>query len=72
MKVQAGRTERKIKEQFKKLHQFLEEEEEARMAVLRGGRGAEESDDEGEDGGCEQRDSSSFRHSQNHRGRAES
>ncbi|XP_068578073.1 nuclear factor 7, ovary-like [Cebidichthys violaceus] len=35
MKVQARRTERKIKEQFKKLHQFLEEEEEARMAALR-------------------------------------
>ncbi|XP_078019864.1 E3 ubiquitin-protein ligase TRIM35-like [Epinephelus lanceolatus] len=35
MKVQARRTERRIKEQFKKLHQFLEEEEEARMAALR-------------------------------------
>ncbi|XP_078027921.1 nuclear factor 7, brain-like [Epinephelus lanceolatus] len=35
MKVQARRTERQIKEQFKKLHQFLEEEEEARMAALR-------------------------------------
>ncbi|XP_039653035.1 nuclear factor 7, brain-like [Perca fluviatilis] len=35
MKVQARHTERKIKDQFKKLHQFLEEEEEARMAALR-------------------------------------
>uniref|UniRef100_A0A3B4T4Q0 Tripartite motif containing 35-28 n=1 Tax=Seriola dumerili TaxID=41447 RepID=A0A3B4T4Q0_SERDU len=34
-KVQARRTETQIKEQFKKLHQFLEEEEEARMAALR-------------------------------------
>ncbi|XP_053278477.1 nuclear factor 7, brain-like [Pleuronectes platessa] len=35
IKVQAGRTERQIKEQFKKLHQFLEEEEETRKAALR-------------------------------------
>ncbi|XP_039632958.1 nuclear factor 7, brain-like [Perca fluviatilis] len=35
MKVQAQRTETQIKDQFKKLHQFLEEEEEARMAALR-------------------------------------
>ncbi|XP_034433382.1 zinc-binding protein A33-like [Hippoglossus hippoglossus] len=35
IKVQAGLTETQIKEQFKKLHQFLEEEEEARMAALR-------------------------------------
>ncbi|XP_037609599.1 nuclear factor 7, ovary-like [Sebastes umbrosus] len=35
MKVQARLTERKIKEQFKKLHQFLEEEEEARISALR-------------------------------------
>ncbi|TKS91491.1 Nuclear factor 7, ovary [Collichthys lucidus] len=35
IKVQARRTERQIKDQFKKLHQFLEEEEEARMAALR-------------------------------------
>ncbi|KAG8006445.1 Nuclear factor 7 [Nibea albiflora] len=35
MKVQARRTERQIKDQFKKLRQFLEEEEEARMAALR-------------------------------------
>ncbi|XP_035858302.1 nuclear factor 7, ovary-like isoform X2 [Sander lucioperca] len=35
MKLQARRTETQIKEQFKKLHQFLEEEEEARMAALR-------------------------------------
>ncbi|CAI5670150.1 unnamed protein product [Oreochromis niloticus] len=33
--VQARHTERQIKEQFKKLHQFLEEEEEARLAALR-------------------------------------
>ncbi|XP_042260452.1 nuclear factor 7, ovary-like [Thunnus maccoyii] len=33
--VQARDTERQIKEQFKKLHQFLQEEEEARIAVLR-------------------------------------
>ncbi|XP_063752515.1 nuclear factor 7, brain-like [Eleginops maclovinus] len=35
LKVQARHTELQIKEQFKKLHQFLEEEEEARMAALR-------------------------------------
>ncbi|XP_033981855.1 E3 ubiquitin-protein ligase TRIM39-like [Trematomus bernacchii] len=35
MKVQAQHTDTQIKEQFKKLHQFLEEEEEARMAALR-------------------------------------
>ncbi|KAK9529593.1 hypothetical protein VZT92_013674 [Zoarces viviparus] len=35
MKVQARRTERQIKEHFKKLHQFLEEEEEARISALR-------------------------------------
>ncbi|XP_071380844.1 E3 ubiquitin-protein ligase TRIM39-like [Centroberyx affinis] len=34
IKVQAQRTERQIKEQFKKLHQFLQEEEEARIAAL--------------------------------------
>ncbi|XP_051244569.1 zinc-binding protein A33-like [Dicentrarchus labrax] len=34
MKFQTRSTERKIKEQFKKLHQFLEEEEEARLAAL--------------------------------------
>ncbi|TNN24384.1 Nuclear factor 7, ovary [Liparis tanakae] len=33
--VQARRTERQIEDQFKKLHQFLEEEEEARKAALR-------------------------------------
>ncbi|XP_042260574.1 zinc-binding protein A33-like, partial [Thunnus maccoyii] len=35
IKVQARDTERQIKEQFKKLHQFLQEEEEARIAALR-------------------------------------
>uniref|UniRef100_A0A3Q2NSM5 Uncharacterized protein n=1 Tax=Fundulus heteroclitus TaxID=8078 RepID=A0A3Q2NSM5_FUNHE len=35
MKVQARHTERLIKEQFKKLHQFLAEEEEARLGALR-------------------------------------
>ncbi|KAM7379839.1 hypothetical protein PAMP_005359 [Pampus punctatissimus] len=35
IKVQARHTERQITEQFKKLHQFLEEEEEARLAALR-------------------------------------
>ncbi|XP_059197802.1 nuclear factor 7, brain-like [Centropristis striata] len=35
IQVQARHTETQIKEQFKKLHQFLEEEEEARMAALR-------------------------------------
>ncbi|XP_044035219.1 E3 ubiquitin-protein ligase TRIM35-like [Siniperca chuatsi] len=35
IKVQARHTERQIKEDFKMLHQFLEEEEEARMAALR-------------------------------------
>ncbi|KAM3838191.1 E3 ubiquitin-protein ligase TRIM35-like [Diretmus argenteus] len=35
IKVQARHTERQIKEEFKKLHQFLQEEEEARIAALR-------------------------------------
>ncbi|XP_031172060.1 nuclear factor 7, ovary-like [Sander lucioperca] len=35
MKAQAQRTETQIKDQFKKLHQFLEEEEVARLAALR-------------------------------------
>ncbi|XP_053171556.1 E3 ubiquitin-protein ligase TRIM39-like [Scomber japonicus] len=35
IKVQARDTERQIKEQFKKLHQFLQEEEEARISALR-------------------------------------
>ncbi|XP_070758629.1 nuclear factor 7, ovary-like isoform X1 [Enoplosus armatus] len=35
MKVQARHTERQIKDQFEKLHQFLQEEEEARIAALR-------------------------------------
>ncbi|XP_044066036.1 nuclear factor 7, ovary-like [Siniperca chuatsi] len=35
IKVQARNTEREIKEQFKKLHQFLQEEEEARIAAVR-------------------------------------
>uniref|UniRef100_A0A8P4KCR3 Nuclear factor 7, brain n=1 Tax=Dicentrarchus labrax TaxID=13489 RepID=A0A8P4KCR3_DICLA len=35
IKVQAGHTERQIKKQFKKLHQFLEEEEETRISALR-------------------------------------
>ncbi|XP_037610027.1 nuclear factor 7, ovary-like [Sebastes umbrosus] len=35
MKVQARHTESQIKKQFKKLHQFLEEEEEARISALR-------------------------------------
>uniref|UniRef100_UPI003AAF11AB E3 ubiquitin-protein ligase TRIM39-like n=1 Tax=Centroberyx gerrardi TaxID=166262 RepID=UPI003AAF11AB len=35
IKVQARRTERQIKEEFKKLHQFLQEEDEARIAALR-------------------------------------
>ncbi|XP_056242217.1 E3 ubiquitin-protein ligase TRIM39-like [Seriola aureovittata] len=35
IKLQAQHTERQIKEQFKKLHQFLEEEEEARITALR-------------------------------------
>nr|XP_040060492.1 zinc-binding protein A33-like [Gasterosteus aculeatus aculeatus] len=35
MKVQARHTEVKIKDQFKKLHRFLEEEEEARLSALR-------------------------------------
>ncbi|XP_070759531.1 nuclear factor 7, ovary-like [Enoplosus armatus] len=35
MKVQARHTERQIKDQFKKLHQFLQEEEEARITALR-------------------------------------
>ncbi|XP_045932540.1 zinc-binding protein A33-like [Micropterus dolomieu] len=35
IKVQARNTERQIKEEFKKLHQFLQEEEEARVAAVR-------------------------------------
>ncbi|XP_033481803.1 nuclear factor 7, brain-like [Epinephelus lanceolatus] len=35
IKVQALHTEEQIKEQFKKLHQFLQEEEEARISALR-------------------------------------
>ncbi|XP_047439839.1 E3 ubiquitin-protein ligase TRIM39-like [Mugil cephalus] len=35
IKAQAQHTESKIKEQFKKLHQFLQEEEEARIKALR-------------------------------------
>ncbi|XP_029937852.1 E3 ubiquitin-protein ligase TRIM39-like [Myripristis murdjan] len=35
IKVQARCTERQIKEEFKKLHQFLQEEEEARITALR-------------------------------------
>ncbi|XP_076603849.1 nuclear factor 7, brain-like [Chaetodon auriga] len=35
VKVQAEHTETQIKEQFKKLHQFLQEEEEARITALR-------------------------------------
>ncbi|XP_023194049.1 nuclear factor 7, ovary-like [Xiphophorus maculatus] len=35
LKVQARHTERQIMEQFKQLHQFLAEEEEARLAALR-------------------------------------
>ncbi|XP_074535617.1 nuclear factor 7, brain-like [Halichoeres trimaculatus] len=34
IQAQARHTERQIKEQFKKLHQFLEEEEEARLSAL--------------------------------------
>ncbi|XP_034726468.1 nuclear factor 7, ovary-like [Etheostoma cragini] len=35
IKVQAGHTEKQIREQFKKLRQFLKEEEEARICALR-------------------------------------
>ncbi|KAM7003456.1 zinc-binding protein A33-like [Tautogolabrus adspersus] len=35
IKAQAANTERQIKEQFKKLHQFLEDEEETRISALR-------------------------------------
>ncbi|XP_029137585.2 E3 ubiquitin-protein ligase TRIM39-like [Labrus bergylta] len=35
IKVQAANTERQIKEQFKKLHQFLDKEEEARISTLK-------------------------------------
>uniref|UniRef100_UPI0037E72295 zinc-binding protein A33-like n=1 Tax=Semicossyphus pulcher TaxID=241346 RepID=UPI0037E72295 len=35
IKVQARNTERQIKERFKKLHQFLQEQEEARISALR-------------------------------------
>uniref|UniRef100_A0A667XKC8 RING-type domain-containing protein n=1 Tax=Myripristis murdjan TaxID=586833 RepID=A0A667XKC8_9TELE len=34
IKVQARRTERQIREDFKKLHQFLQEEEEARITIV--------------------------------------
>ncbi|KAM9408142.1 zinc-binding protein A33-like [Pholidichthys leucotaenia] len=35
IKLQARHTEREIKEQFKKLHEFLEQEQESRVAALR-------------------------------------
>ncbi|XP_062328824.1 nuclear factor 7, ovary-like [Osmerus eperlanus] len=35
IKIQTQHTERQIKEEFKKLHQFLQEDEEARIAALR-------------------------------------
>ncbi|XP_062335225.1 E3 ubiquitin-protein ligase TRIM35-like [Osmerus eperlanus] len=35
IEIQTQHTERQIKEEFKKLHQFLQEEEEARIAALR-------------------------------------
>uniref|UniRef100_UPI0037E91CBF nuclear factor 7, ovary-like n=1 Tax=Semicossyphus pulcher TaxID=241346 RepID=UPI0037E91CBF len=35
IKIQARHTERQIKEQFQKLHQFLQKEEEARISALR-------------------------------------
>ncbi|XP_067101902.1 E3 ubiquitin-protein ligase TRIM35-like isoform X2 [Osmerus mordax] len=35
IKIQTQHTERQIKEEFKKLHQFLQDEEEARIAALR-------------------------------------
>ena len=35
LQIQTQHTERQIKEEFKKLHQFLQEEEEARIAALR-------------------------------------
>ncbi|XP_028430819.1 tripartite motif-containing protein 35-like [Perca flavescens] len=35
IKVQAGHTEKQIREQFKKLYRFLQEEEEARICALR-------------------------------------
>ena len=35
LQVQAQHTERKIKEEFKNLHQFLRDEEAARLAALR-------------------------------------
>ncbi|KAF7709771.1 hypothetical protein HF521_016621 [Silurus meridionalis] len=48
IKIQAQHAEHQIKKEFEKLHQFLRDEEAARISALRG-RGAEESDDEGED-----------------------
>ncbi|TNN29594.1 hypothetical protein EYF80_060255 [Liparis tanakae] len=71
-RVQARRTERQIQDQVKKLHQFLEEGEEARMAALREEEEQKTPMIKGEDGGSEQRDRSSFQHSSNYRGRAES
>ncbi|KAI3370014.1 hypothetical protein L3Q82_024439 [Scortum barcoo] len=62
MKVQARHTERQIKEQFKKLHQFLEEEEEARMAALREEEEQKSQMMKEKMEASEQRDSSSFRH----------
>ncbi|KAL7866294.1 hypothetical protein SRHO_G00115410 [Serrasalmus rhombeus] len=48
IKTQARRTERQIKEEFEELHQFLRDEEAARISALREEE-EQKSDDEGED-----------------------
>ena len=72
IKVQAELTETQIKEQFKKASSVSGGGRGGQDGCTEGGRGAEESDDEGEDRVSEQRHNVSFRHNQNHRGRAES
>ncbi len=48
---QAEHTERQIKEEFEKLHQFLRDEEEATITALREEEEQIAADDEGEAGG---------------------
>ncbi|KAL7859112.1 hypothetical protein SRHO_G00142590 [Serrasalmus rhombeus] len=66
IKTQVQHTERQIKEEFEKLHQFLRDEEAARIAALKEEE-EQKSDDEEEDWGDEWRNISSFRHNQEHR-----
>ncbi|KAJ0068906.1 hypothetical protein NL108_014174 [Boleophthalmus pectinirostris] len=72
VKKQSHQTKRQIQDQFNKMHQFLEEEEEARLKAL-----TEEDEQKIQKmkdkmDGCEQRDRSSVRNHQSLRGAAES